>query len=80
MKYIILLLTLLALSGCSDDAGAHRCLDAYGFTEVVTTGYVPFSCGEGYQYSTGFEATNPKGVRVKGVVCEGVLTSCTVKF
>lgn len=76
MKYLALLLLL----ACSDDVAARRTLEAQGFSDITTSGF-SFGCGESDSYSTGFEATNPAGKRVSGVVCCGlVLKACTVRF
>lgn len=42
--------------------------------------WAPLSCSNSDTYSTGFAATNPAGQPVSGVVCCGVLKSCTVRF
>jgi hypothetical protein len=67
-------------AGCTDDTGARRALESQGFTDVELTGYDAFSCGRDDTFSTGFRAKNPRGARVKGTVCCGVMKSCTVRF
>jgi hypothetical protein len=75
------LLLLLALAACSDDVATRRTLEASGFTEIRTLPKVTTGCGEHDFYWTGFEATNPRGQRVKGTVCCGAFVKgCTVRF
>lgn len=69
------------LSGCTDEESTRRTLENAGYTDVQTTGYEMFSCGEDDTYQTGFIATNPKGKRVKGVVCCGLIAKgCTIRY
>lgn len=70
----------LALSACTDDDATRRTLVSSGYTEIVVTGYEMFGCGKDDTYVTGFRAKNPNGVQVTGVVCCGVMKSCTVRF
>lgn len=76
----ILVAALLSLA-CTDESAARRTLDAEGFTDVRFTGYAFFSCGKDDTTATEFVATNPRGRRVKGAVCCGlVFKGCTVRF
>lgn len=68
------------LCACTDPPTAERALDDLGFTEIQTTGYRFFSCGEDYTFHTGFAATNVNGKRVTGAVCSGWLKGTSVKF
>lgn len=68
------------LASCTDEARTFEVLTDSGFSNIQTTGYAAFSCGEGDSFATGFVATNPNGKRVSGVVCCGLLKSCTVRF
>jgi hypothetical protein len=71
----------LALAGCTDPQGAERALDDAGFTNVKTTGYRWFGCdGNSDQFHDGFEATNPRGKSVTGVVCGGWMKGKTIRF
>lgn len=80
MTRALLLFALLALA-CTDSEGATRALRSSGFSNVTLTGWQPGSCGKDDTSSTGFEATNPTGQRVTGVVCCGlVFKGCTVRF
>ena len=49
-------------------------------TNIRTTGYAWFGCGDGYTFHTGFYATNQQGKEVSGVVCSGWLGYSQVKF
>ena len=76
----ILLLTLVLLSACTNASETERTLLDAGYTNITTGGYEFFACGEGSHYTTQFTALNPKGNRnVKGVVCCGLLKSCTIR-
>jgi hypothetical protein len=66
--------------GCTDDSSTRKTLQNAGYTDIQTTGYSMFSCSDSDTFSTGFTAKNPKGVRVSGVVCCGLLKSCTIRF
>jgi hypothetical protein len=78
MKWFALCLLLL---GCSDEDRTRETLRKSGYTDITTTGYSPFECGNDDSYSTGFKAKNPLGVVVEGVVCCGLFAkSCTVRF
>ncbi len=80
MKNIFILVTLLSLSACSDGPGSAKVLSDAGYTNIVTTGYSMFSCGDGDSWSTGFEATGPTGKHVTGVVCSGFLKGSTIRL
>lgn len=79
MKKQLLVIALLCLSCTSEDRTVET-VAKYGLTDVKTHGYAPFSCGEDDTFATRFSAVNSKGARVSGVVCCGVLKSCTVRF
>lgn len=59
-----------------------RTLEDQGYSEVEIReegGW--WECGKGDFYKTPFQATNPKGKRVNGIVCCGLLfKSCTLRF
>lgn len=69
-----------ALASCTDEDATRSTLRAYGFTNIQTTGYAFFGCGEEDEFSTGFRAVNQQGMRVEGVVCCGWFKNCTVRF
>lgn len=66
-------LLAIGLTGCTDPEGTRRTATAFGFTDIEVTGRPGFfsGCGERDTYATAFEATNPQGLRVRGVVCSG---------
>lgn len=78
-RYVFL---LVLLAGCwTAPNKAVNTLDNAGFTEITTTGYTFFACGEDDVSATGFKAKNPNGKVVTGTVCCGLLTkSCTIRF
>jgi hypothetical protein len=72
---------LLTLSGCTDESNTIRTLEDSGYSNIQTTGYSWFECGDGDAFHTGFTATNPVGRRVSGTVCCGWMTKgCTIRF
>lgn len=79
MKKLIII-SILALSGCTDPNKTKETLKDYGFSEIKTNGYNPFACGKDDFYSTNFTAKNPAGNVVSGTVCCGILKACTVRF
>lgn len=76
-----LLLTLAALAGCTEPERATQVLAAQGYSEIQITGYDAFACSKDDTYHTGFTAKSPVGVRVKGVVCAGLMfKGSTIRF
>jgi hypothetical protein len=79
----IIVASILALMGigCSCEDSAKSTLRSHGFTNIRTTGWGgPLRCSDSDRFNTGFEATNPQGQRVSGVVCCGLFKNCTVRF
>lgn len=70
----------VSLAGCTNAPSATRTLEKAGYTDVETTGYKVFGCGDDDDFHTGFRATNPRGERVEGVVCGGFLKGDTIRF
>lgn len=62
----------------TDEDSATRALQAQSFTAIEFDGYRYFDCGHDI-YSTAFSATNATGRVITGVVCCGLLKSCTVR-
>lgn len=79
MKYLIVVLALL-LTGCTDEGGSRKALESAGFTDINFQGYAWFGCGKDDGFHTEFTAKNPQGKQVSGVVCCGLLKSCTIRF
>ena len=77
-----MIVTALVLgAACTDDANTIRTLRAAGFSDIQTTGWSPFVCGDDDQFETGFRAVNPAGHVVTGTVWCGLITKgCTVRF
>ena len=56
-------------------------IQAAGFTQIKTTGWVAFGCGKEDWYRTGFVAKNVHDKPVEGTVCCGLIAKqCTVRF
>ena len=67
--------------GCNvSQSDLNRTATPYGFTEAKVHDYAWFSCGEDYSFSSNFTAKNGKGEPVSGIICCGILKSCTLKF
>lgn len=81
MRRLVFCAALIAgLSGCTDESGARRTLEAEGFSNISITGWDAWSCGKGDDTCTGFEATGPTGRRVAGAVgCGYFFKGCTVR-
>lgn len=71
--FIVMVLSINLLTGCTDKSGAERVLKAHGYTHIVITGWRPLSGSEKDFYCTGFEATSPSGRRVTGTVTSGLI-------
>jgi predicted small secreted protein len=80
MKRIALILTLVALTGCTDETAARNALEGSGFKDIKLTGYSYFGCDKNDTFHTGFEARGPSGQFVEGVVCSGWMKGATVRF
>jgi len=77
----LLVLSLLALVGCSNKKDAEKALSNAGYTHINAGGYSWFSCGRDDFYSTKFSAKNPAGKSVQGTVCSGLLfKGSTIRF
>lgn len=75
---VILLCCLLSLN-CSSPAAATNALRGAGYTNIEITGW-DFGCSDSDTTCTGFVATGPTGVRVRGVVgCGVVVKGCTIR-
>jgi len=74
------ILATWALLGCSSEADAKRALESSGYSHIELTGTRWFGCGEN-ETADGFQATNPRGQQVTGIVCCGLaFKGCTVRF
>ena len=80
MKKIINFLMLFALVSCTDEDASKSALKNSGYSEITFSGYLWFACSDDDMFHTAFSAKNPKGDLVSGVVCCGLLKSCTIRF
>lgn len=81
MKSLLLIVAVLLCVGCTKDDDTKRILQDQGFTEVQTTGYRLFACGDDYTFRTGFTANAPVTKKhVSGTVCSGFLKGNSIKF
>lgn len=69
MRYILFLLMVGAISGCTvDDDLVYSTLYSEGYTDVILTGWAPMACSDSERPGTGFSATRD-GREISGVVC-----------
>jgi len=69
IKMAGVMLAMGLLAACTDPGEATRAAEAYGFTNVQTTGFRWTGCGSDDDQATGFTAYNAQGRYVSGVVC-----------
>ena len=70
---------LLLLTACTDEPSSRKALETKGYTNITFGGYTHFGCYRKDQNSRViYSAVNPKGEKVSGVVCCGIL-GCEVK-
>lgn len=75
-----LFVIVFGTSGCTDGTRSEAALRAAGYDEITTTGWKPLVCGEEDTFSTGFNALSPRGEKVSGTVCCGLVKGCTIRF
>lgn len=77
---LVVLIVAFATAVTTSADEAHQTLSSAGFTDVVVGDWAFFACGRDDKRGREFTATNPAGKHVSGVVCCGILKSCTVRF
>lgn len=77
---LVLVITLLCACACTDADATRETAESMGFTNVQIGGYAFFQCSDDDKFQTEFQATNPQGRRVNGVVCCGLLKGCTLRL
>lgn len=80
MRMLVVLLPILLLTACTDPETAVRAAEGVGLTDVKTSGYNMWACGDDYTYTTEFTAKNAHGKEVSGVVCSGYLSGASVRI
>lgn len=80
MKKLLLTLTLLVLTGCTNADKATSVLHKQGYTDIEITGYDFFACSEDDLYATGFEAKSVTGEFISGTVCSGMFKGNTIRL
>ncbi len=78
--HLIALVAITLLAGCSDRKTATRVLTNNGYTDIRIEGYRLFACSEDDTFSTGFTASSPAGMTVRGVVCSGLFKGATIRL
>lgn len=81
----LIIILFLVLAGCSKDSrkeSANSTLRGHGFSDIRLAGTPWLSCGkkDSLWISYMFEAKNPHGKQVSGMVCCGAMRGCIVKF
>ena len=79
MKIFTIILAMIFMS-CSSSDEAKETLSLAGYTQIKTTGYSVFGCGEDDKFRTGFVAISPNGRKVEGVVCSGFFKGATIRI
>lgn len=72
IKLILILLSVILFSGCTDKENAEKFLKKQGYTDITITGYDFFVCRSNDSESTGFIARKNDKI-VEGTVCTGML-------
>lgn len=80
MKKMLMVVMLLGLVACTSDNDVKSATYGIGLTDVVSTGYRLWGCGEDDSFHTGFSGKNVQGQTVTGVVCSGMFKGATVRF
>lgn len=79
-KLVLILLSVILFSACTDKENAEKFLKKEGYTDITMTGYDFFVCTKDDSQSTGFIAKR-NGKVVEGTVCTGMLLkNHTIKF
>jgi hypothetical protein len=78
--WTVMLIVMCTTNACTDDNKTVHTLNDAGYSNIHTTGYTFFGCGEQDYYHTTFTALNPAGKNVSGIVCCGILKGCTIRF
>lgn len=79
-KILLLLITVLTLTGCTNADKATSVLHKQGYSDIEITGYDLFACGEDDFYATGFEAKSLTGEHISGTVCSGFFKGNTIRL
>lgn len=80
IKFLIAVVLVISLSGCTDKENAERILKNDGFSNITITGYNFFACSKDDFQRTGFIAK--KGDKeIEGTICSGLLfKNSTIRF
>ena len=71
----------IPLGAWDDPIRSAKALTAAGFSDTkLGEDHVIFACGNSDVSALAFEATNPRGEPVSGVVCCGWWKNCTIRF
>jgi hypothetical protein len=73
-----LFVVVLGTTGCTNATRTELTLRDAGYNEITITGWKPLTCSDSDQFATGFTATNPRGDKVSGTVCCGLVT-CRIR-
>jgi len=69
----------IVLAACTAPDTATRALEGAGYKDIRITGWAMYGCSDSDDFTTGFEATGPTGMRVTGVVCSGIFKGATIR-
>lgn len=80
MNRFLVLAAVFGLAGCTvSEDQSLLAVQGQGYTNVELGGIALFGCGEDDDFTRTWKATGRDGVRVKGVVCSGLLKGATVR-
>lgn len=79
-KLTVLLLSMVALVGCSKPDETRSILQNQGYTDIQTQGWSMWKCSKDDKFATKFTAKSPNGSNVSGVVCGGFFKGSTIRL
>jgi hypothetical protein len=71
-KLVLIILSIILFSACTDKENAEKFLKKEGYYDITITGYNFFECTKDDSQSTGFIAKKNAKL-VEGTVCTGML-------
>ncbi len=82
MRKFLLFAVIAGVLSCTNEEGAREALEGAGYSNVEILGYSWGKCSDGDSTCTGFVATGPTGLTVRGAVgCgRGCGKGCTIRI
>ncbi|MNZ65348.1 hypothetical protein D3C78_835380 [compost metagenome] len=81
INIVLAIIAIIVLNvGFPDRQFATKFLEQEGFTGIDIKGRTFFGCGKGFEFwRTEFEATNSRGIRIHGVICDGLTSDAYIR-